>query len=157
MDLSLPQLKERRRFWLKGFVLSVVIFAASAAFFFRYAVSLGSAPPGIVLAPEKPAGPHAGSEGSAQPGEPVRPFTPPLGAAPPTAYPVVPLITAVASFVTALVALMGFVYTSVLTWRKERREKVLAELEVEKLRLENDKLRQEMEQTSSSGKPHLDL
>jgi hypothetical protein len=61
-----------------------------------------------------------------------------------------------ASFVTALVALVGLIYTSLLTWRKERREDVLNDLEVEKRRLENEKLRRDLESVRSDSKPHVD-
>jgi hypothetical protein len=61
-----------------------------------------------------------------------------------------------AAFLTASVALAtlsGFLYTTLLT----RRDAVLADLELEKRRLENEKLRRDLEQASSSSKPHLDL
>ena len=58
---------------------------------------------------------------------------------------------------TALAALMGLIFTSLLTWRKERRDAVLADLDLEKRRLENDKLRRDLESVHSDSKPHLDL
>jgi hypothetical protein len=62
-------------------------------------------------------------------------------------------LTASVALVTALATLSGFLYTTLLT----RRDAVLADLELENRRLENEKLRRDLEQASSSSKPHLDL
>lgn len=51
------------------------------------------------------------------------------------------LITA--SLATSLVSLIGFLSTTILAWKKERREVVLAQLEIRKQELELEKLRAE--------------
>ncbi|MFM0086912.1 hypothetical protein PQR46_08230 [Paraburkholderia sediminicola] len=133
MDLSLPQLRKRRRIWFKWFVLSVGIFFASAGFLY---LSFQAPAPPAAIAPA-----------------PTPTPLPPAPEPPST----VALCTALASFVTALVALVGFIYTSLLTWRKEKRETLLNDLEVEKRRLENEKLRRDLDHGSSDRNPHLDL
>jgi hypothetical protein len=90
-------------------------------------------------------------------GESPRPAPPETKVGPAASTGAAALLTASASLVTSLVTLVGFLYTSLLTWRKERREAVLADLEVQKRSLENEKLRRELEQASSPDKPHLDL
>ena len=55
-------------------------------------------------------------------------------------------IVALASFATSCATLIGLVVTTVITWRKERRESVQANIELEKktLELELEKLRREI-------------
>lgn len=61
-----------------------------------------------------------------------------------------PLLLSLASLGTSVASFLGFVITSSIGWRKEKRERQQAEvelekrkLEVEKLRIEVDKLRQD--------------
>lgn len=56
-------------------------------------------------------------------------------------------VTAViGSVVTSVTSLVGFIVTTVITWRKEKREASLAEVERKKLELELEKNRLELEE-----------
>jgi hypothetical protein len=150
------QNRRRRRFaW---------IFSISAGIF----VLLGILPtmvgwleaplPPATLAPA-PVPPIAGSPAPAKPLPPPSSVSPPQTAAPGATAPVltVGLLGSIASMATALAALIGLIFTSLLTWRKERRDAVLADLDLEKRRLENEKLRRDLESVRSDSKPYLDL
>jgi hypothetical protein len=52
----------------------------------------------------------------------------------------------VSSLATSLVSLIGFVSATLITWRKEKRESDLAEMERKKLELELEKSRLEIEE-----------
>jgi len=106
-----------------------------------------------------PVPPIARSPAPGKPLPPPSPVSSPRAAAPGATAPVltVGLLGSIASMATALAALMGLIFTSLLTWRKERRDAVLADLDLEKRRLENDKLRRDLESVHSDSKPHLDL
>lgn len=156
METSLPQLRKRRRRFAWAFTISTAIFMVSTSTSFllhnetAHIAPSQSSPP--AAQPSLPY-PGQGGGGGAYNVEPPRT---PIGS---TGSSVnnAPLLTAFAALVTALVTLGGFLYTSVLTWRKERRDAVLAELDVEKRRLENEKLRRDLESVRSDSKPHLDL
>lgn len=65
-----------------------------------------------------------------------------------------PTILSVASLLTSLTSLVGFIITTWIAWRRERREQQFADLDLEKVRLEVEKLRLEVarnKQESSSG------
>ncbi|MDD2922963.1 MAG: hypothetical protein PHQ36_11830 [Anaerolineales bacterium] len=55
-------------------------------------------------------------------------------------------MTLVASFATSLASLVGFVMTTAITWRKEKRESALAEIQRKKLELELEKSRLELDE-----------
>ena len=65
------------------------------------------------------------------------------------------VLISVASLVTSLTSLVGFFFTTAVAWRKERREQVHADVELEKKKLEVEKLRLELGQnkgqSSSTG------
>ncbi len=50
------------------------------------------------------------------------------------------------SFATSVISLVGFVVTTVIAWRKEKRESTLAEVERKKLELELEKSKIELEE-----------
>lgn len=52
----------------------------------------------------------------------------------------------IGSAITSITSLVGFIVTTVITWRKERRESSLAEVERKKLELELEKNRLELEE-----------
>lgn len=65
-----------------------------------------------------------------------------------------PTILSVASLLTSITSLVGFIITTWIAWRRERREQQFADLDLEKVRLEVEKLRLEVarkKQESSSG------
>ena len=65
-----------------------------------------------------------------------------------------PTILSVASLLTSIASLVGFIITTGIAWRRERREQQFADLDLEKVRLEVEKLRLEVaqkKQESSSG------
>ncbi|MCB0067524.1 MAG: hypothetical protein M9936_01625 [Caldilinea sp.] len=80
----------------------------------------------------------------------------------PVGTPVAPAATAAASdgsialwlsAVTAITALLGFVSTALLNWRKEAREVQQARAELAKTHLEIEKLRREMAAFAQEGQP----
>ncbi len=50
----------------------------------------------------------------------------------------------VVSLLTSIISLLGFVITTFFAWRKERREREHSDLDLEKKRLEVERLRQEL-------------
>lgn len=69
-----------------------------------------------------------------------------------SAPPDTAVVVSVVSLLTSLTSLVGFFSTTVLTWRKERRETVSAELEIKKTELELEKLKIELRRSEGSGK-----
>jgi|WetSurMetagenome_2_1015567.scaffolds.fasta_scaffold00030_32 hypothetical protein len=57
------------------------------------------------------------------------------------------VIVAIVSLLTSIMSLVGFFSTTVLAWRKEKRETVAAALEIKKQELELEKLRAELTET----------
>lgn len=55
--------------------------------------------------------------------------------------------------ITTVVSILGFLATTWLAWRKERRETAREALELERLRLEVEALKRRMEQTTQTGNP----
>lgn len=58
----------------------------------------------------------------------------------------------VGSLATSFVSLIGFVTTTVITWRKEKRESALADMECKKLELELEKSKMELEELKKNKK-----
>ena len=58
----------------------------------------------------------------------------------------------IGSLVTSITSLVGFVTTTAITWRKEKREAALADVERKKLETELEKSRLELEQLKSKPK-----
>jgi hypothetical protein len=54
--------------------------------------------------------------------------------------------TVVGSVITSVISLVGFVITTTITWRKEKREASLADVERKKLEVELEKSRLELEE-----------
>jgi hypothetical protein len=52
-----------------------------------------------------------------------------------------------------LTSLVGFFFTTAVAWRKERREQAHADVELEKKKLEVEKLRQELTQSRGQAQP----
>jgi hypothetical protein len=80
------------------------------------------------------------------------PPTPPSSQAPRSSAPDTAVIVSVVSLLTSVTSLVGFFSTTVLAWRKERREAVTAELEIKKKELELEKLKIELAKSERSGK-----
>jgi hypothetical protein len=62
-----------------------------------------------------------------------------------------PTLIALASFVTSGTALVGFIVTTIMTWRKDYRESEHASIELEKNKLEIEKLRREISNKNSAA------
>jgi hypothetical protein len=62
------------------------------------------------------------------------------------------LIISGVSFLTSIISLVGFILTTILRWRKERREHQLDDVELEKKKLEVEKLRLELRQDKKQVK-----
>ena len=120
--------KKRRIFgWL--FIASILVFFASN-----------------ILFTLSPMSPIENAEPLLQNSTPIDP-TPPLP--PPSQAPSVSvldtaIIVSVVSLLTSITSLVGFFSTTVLAWRKEKRETLSAELEIKKKELELEKLRVEL-------------
>ena len=56
------------------------------------------------------------------------------------------MLISVASLLASLTSLLGFFFTTAVAWRKERREQAHADVELEKKKLEIEKLRLELGQ-----------
>lgn len=61
-------------------------------------------------------------------------------------------ITVIGSVVTSVTSLIGFIVTTVITWRKEKRDASLAEVERKKIELELEKSRLELEALKRDAK-----
>ena len=59
-------------------------------------------------------------------------------------WPDAQFVLRLASFITSVTTLIGFLVTTVITWRKEPRESNHASVELEKNKLELEKLRREI-------------
>ena len=75
--------------------------------------------------------------------DPTPPLPPP-SQAPSVSVPDTAIIVSVVSLLTSITSLVGFFSTTVLAWRKEKRETLSAELEIKKKELELEKLRVEL-------------
>lgn len=62
-----------------------------------------------------------------------------------------PTLLGIASLVTSCTTLIGFIVTTIITWRKERRESDHASIELEKKQLELEKLRREIGDRNSAA------
>ncbi len=87
---------------------------------------------------------------------PIDPM-PPITSEPPnhakdSAAPDTAVVVSVVSLLTSLTSLVGFFSTTVLAWRKEKRETVTAELEIKKKELELEKLKIELARSDGSRK-----
>lgn len=58
----------------------------------------------------------------------------------------------IGSIITSITSLIGFATTTVITWRKEKREAALADMERKKLETELEKSRLELEALKKGGK-----
>ena len=77
-----------------------------------------------------------------RPGEPSQPV-PPL--------PLAERIALIVSVASTLITALGFISTTALAWRKERRESRSAALEEQREQLELEKLRRELQPKSEGG------
>jgi hypothetical protein len=71
--------------------------------------------------------------------------------APPDGWLDAQTLLALGSLVTSFTTLIGFVVTTVITWRKERRESNHASIELETKQLELEKLRREISDRNSAA------
>lgn len=126
-------LKKKRRLFGWVFLVSILVFCASNMIWTMAPMS----------PPEEPAPPI-----SATPLDlPPPPTHPPVSSAPDTA-----VVVSVVSLLTSLTSLVGFFSTTVLAWRKEKRETVSAEIEIKKKELELEKLKIELAKSEGSVK-----
>jgi hypothetical protein len=61
------------------------------------------------------------------------------------------ILLALGSFVTSFTTLIGFVVTTGIMWRKERRESLHASIELEKSKIELEKLRREISDKNAAA------
>ncbi|MBL8529108.1 MAG: hypothetical protein JNL68_15585 [Burkholderiales bacterium] len=64
-----------------------------------------------------------------------------------------PMLISVASLLTSVTSLIGFLFTTGVAWRKERREQQHADLDLERKKLEVEKLRLEIEGKKERSSP----
>lgn len=110
-------------------VVAILAFLAAGALFFLQARPV--APPDRALPPPPTAiAPHPGREHGKAP-QPRPEAVPPATAAAPAPAPLLSSLTAYASLSTAVIALLGFLITSVMTVRRERRDSALFAIDLE--------------------------
>ena len=61
-------------------------------------------------------------------------------------------LTVIGSVVTSITSLIGFIVTTVITWRKEKRDASLAEVERKKIEIELEKSKLELEALKKEAK-----
>jgi hypothetical protein len=134
-------LKRKRRIFGWVFVVSIFVFFASSTLYTR--------------APMRPM-PESMPKPAVPPPMPKPAPEPHLMPKPAPMEPQSGLDTAVIvsaiSLLTSLTSLVGFFSTTVLAWRREKRETLSAELEIQKKELELEKLRMELSKSSEGRK-----
>jgi hypothetical protein len=125
-------LKKKRKIFGWVFLVSILVFFASNMIW--------------TMAPMSP------PEMNAPIGAILRDSTAPPSHVPNSAALDTAVVVSVVSLLTSLTSLVGFLSTTVLAWRKERREAVSAELEIKKKELELEKLKIELAKSEGSGK-----
>ena len=127
-------LKKKRKIFGWLFLASILVFFASIMLF---TLAPMATPP-----ESAPPQPNGGQKESTP--------EPPPAQAPRTFLPGTAVVVAVVSLLTSITSLVGLFSTTVLAWRKEKREKVSSELEIKKKELELEKLRQELAKSEES-------
>jgi hypothetical protein len=123
-------LKKKRRIFGWAFLASILVFVVSNVVW-----TLSPMPAGI----EKNAPKHGAPPSTTSP-------------APVTAATNTAVIVSVVSLLTSVTSLIGFFSTTVLAWRKEKRETISAELEIKKKELELEKLKIELARAENGEK-----
>ena len=129
MALSTAILYKFRRRFLLAFVASFLVLLASVASLFTKSAPVHTSTPAPPVS--QPGGNGGGGGGGSSGG---------TG----SAQPDVTFFISLASLATSGASLAGFLLTSSLAWRKEKRESKHSEVDLEKKRLEVEKLRLEL-------------
>ena len=151
MALSTAILYKYRRRFLWAFAASVLVLVISIASLFTLSapVPMSTSPPPVA----QPGGNGGGGGGGGGSGSGQG-----SGGGSGNAQPDVTFFISLASLATSGASLAGFLLTSGLAWRKERRESKHSEVDLERKRLEVEKLKMELAakahddaKTNSSG------
>ena len=133
MLYSTLRLRRYRKVFGWMFLASVAVLFVSNVFLFTGPAPQLPGPPDVTARP--PPNPASASGAHGPSGRPNLP-SPPSGN--------LSLYISAASLLTSTASLAGFFFTSIVTWRKERREQRHSELDLEKKKLELEKLRREL-------------
>jgi len=116
----------------------LILFVVSTVFVFMLSFGAigNSNAPAVIETPEGTEAPAVGP--TAEPGEPSESSHEPSGSMNSSAV--------IGSILTSVTSLIGFITTTVITWRKEKRESSLADMERRKLETELEKSRLELEE-----------
>ncbi len=149
MPLSVAQLKKyRSRFaWVSAISLVVLI---SSLFFITQTVRVSTLIGHLTRRPLSSPLPARRPLSSPLPS---RGFRPVVTSAPYGGAINLATLISVASLLTSTTSLVGFFFTTGIAWRKERREKQAADLDLERKRLEVEQLRLEVERKKQESSP----
>lgn len=136
-------LKKKRKIFGWVFALSTLVFFASNMVFTLSPMS-PLPEPNQPISPGSPGG--GGGSGGNQPPDNNPPFQQTNSNGIDTAIAV-----SMVSFLTSLTSLIGFFSTTLLAWRKEKRETLAAEIELQKKELELEKLRLEVKRSGNQN------
>jgi len=128
-------------------VVAILAFLAAGALFFLQAAPSASPPDRAVPRPPQPTAIAPGHEHGKAPLPKPEPTIPPAAAAAPAPAPLLSSLGAYASLSTAVIALLGFLITSVMTVRRERRDSALFAIDLEMKRAQLAELQAKAAQT----------
>ena len=145
MPYSTAQLKRYRRGFGWAFLVSFVALLISNVVLFALPTPTSSNQPPVNVIPGPPSEPGPGGGGGGGGSGSGGGHTNPPGAGTSSNSTDLSLFISAASLLTSTASFAGFFFTSVVAWRKERREQRHSELDLEKKRLELEKLRFELQ------------
>ena len=152
MSQSVSRLKQYRRTFGWLFVVSFLVLVMSSSVILSSPTTHSNAPVGALPTPVDPGsnsprigGGGGGGAGGGGPPKPVETSAPsPAGN--------LTLYISAASLLTSTASFAGFFFTSIVSWRKERREQRHSEVDLEKKKLEIEKLKRELEQRQEKSR-----
>jgi hypothetical protein len=142
MPYSTAQLKRYRRRFGWAFLASFAVLLISGVVLFALPTPTSSNQPPVNVNPGPPSDPGPGGSGGGG-GHANPPGTGTSSTAPNSTD--LSLFVSAAALLTSTASFAGFFFTSIVAWRKERREQLHSELDLEKKRLELEKLRSELQ------------
>jgi hypothetical protein len=146
MSLSTLALKRYRKGFGWAFLTSLVILMSSNIVWLAAPQSISPKPhpPDVNIgSPTSPPSSEGGGGGGGGPGGGGKPSDSLPNATPSNPTDLSLYISAI-SLLTSMASFVGFFFTSLISWRKERREQRHSEVDLEKKTLELEKLRREL-------------
>lgn len=142
MHESTARIRQYRRAFGWVFVLSLPIFLLSNVIFLAAPAPASNTPPDVHVTPPGGGSGGGGGGGNSSPSNSGSPKPP----HPSSSSTDLSLYISAASLLTSTASFAGFLFTSIVTWRKERREQRHADVDLEKKKLEVEKLKRELGQ-----------